>query len=258
MTPQEYCAALEQALSPMPPEERQETIRYYLEFLEEASEEERAALGTPQELAAQLLRDSGIFPTQNIPPSAPKSSGRTGVIIALLCTSPIWLPLLLVWYVLLLTVLICIVTVPITFVGVLVVGIWSMLMLLSRDFPLALLSLGIGLMGGGLAVLVAYLWRSSASAAAGSCGIWSGREARPHEEAESHRLSDAVCRVCAVRIFGSARRISVPYSGRSRSRRVHPAGTDPDSVGHIHRRSCGARQHRPCSRHRAHSAQSAV
>ena len=30
MTPQEYCAALEQALSPMPPEERQETIRYYL------------------------------------------------------------------------------------------------------------------------------------------------------------------------------------------------------------------------------------
>lgn len=140
----------------MPPEERQETIRYYLEFLEEASEEERAALGTPQELAAQLLRDSGIFPTQNIPPSAPKSSGRIGVIIALLCTFPIWLPLLLVWYVLLLTVLICIVTVPITFVGVLVVGIWSMLMLLSRDFPLALLSLGIGLMGGGLAVLVAY------------------------------------------------------------------------------------------------------
>ena len=89
MTPQEYCAALEQALSPMPPEERQETIRYYLEFLEEASEEERAALGTPQELAAQLLRDSGIFPTQNIPPSAPKSSGRIGVIIALLCTFPI-------------------------------------------------------------------------------------------------------------------------------------------------------------------------
>lgn len=156
MTPQEYCAALEQALSPMPPEERQETIRYYLEFLEEASEEERAALGTPQELAAQLLRDSGIFPTQNIPPSAPKSSGRTGVIIALLCTFPIWLPLLLVWYVLLLTVLICIVSVPLTFAGVLVVGIWSMLMLLSRDFPLALLSLGIGLMGGGLAVLVTY------------------------------------------------------------------------------------------------------
>ena len=74
MTPQEYCAALEQALSPMPPEERQETIRYYLEFLEEASEEERAALGTPQELAAQLLRDSGIFPRRifrRLPPNHP-------------------------------------------------------------------------------------------------------------------------------------------------------------------------------------------
>ena len=43
MTTQEYCAALEQALSPMPPEERQETIRYYLEFLEDANESERAA-----------------------------------------------------------------------------------------------------------------------------------------------------------------------------------------------------------------------
>ena len=156
MTPQEYCAALEQALSPMPPEERQETIRYYLEFLEEASEEERVLLWERRrELAAQLLGQRH-FPHAEYSAVCPKSSGRTGVIIALLCTFPIWLPLLLVWYVLLLTVLICIVTVPITFVGVLVVGIWSMLMLLSRDFPLALLSLGIGLMGGGLAVLVAY------------------------------------------------------------------------------------------------------
>ena len=46
MTPQVYCARLERALSLMPAAERQETIRYYLEFLEDASEEERAALGT--------------------------------------------------------------------------------------------------------------------------------------------------------------------------------------------------------------------
>lgn len=51
MTPQAYCARLEQALSSMPPAERQEIIRYYLEFLEDASEDERSALGTPEELA---------------------------------------------------------------------------------------------------------------------------------------------------------------------------------------------------------------
>ena len=39
MTPQAYCARLEQALSSMPPAERQEIIRYYLEFLEDASED---------------------------------------------------------------------------------------------------------------------------------------------------------------------------------------------------------------------------
>ena len=42
MTPQAYCARLEQALSSMPPAERQEIIRYYLEFLEDASEDERS------------------------------------------------------------------------------------------------------------------------------------------------------------------------------------------------------------------------
>ena len=56
MTPQAYCARLEQALSSMPPAERQEIIRYYLEFLEDASEDERSALGTPEELAQRILR----------------------------------------------------------------------------------------------------------------------------------------------------------------------------------------------------------
>lgn len=62
MTPQAYCARLEQALSSMPPAERQEIIRYYLEFLEDASEDERSALGTPEELAQRILRENGIFP----------------------------------------------------------------------------------------------------------------------------------------------------------------------------------------------------
>ena len=72
MTTQEYCAALEQALSPMPPEERQETIRYYLEFLEDANESERAALGTPTELAQRILRENGLSAAAPFPENPPK------------------------------------------------------------------------------------------------------------------------------------------------------------------------------------------
>lgn len=87
MTPQVYCARLERALSLMPAAERQETIRYYLEFLEDASEEERAALGTPEALAQQILRENGIFPQ----PAVIKHSNRTAKLIVLACTFYIWL-----------------------------------------------------------------------------------------------------------------------------------------------------------------------
>ena len=64
MTPQAYCARLEQALSSMPPAERQEIIRYYLEFLEDASEDERSALGTPEELAKVKKSYTGQYVKQ--------------------------------------------------------------------------------------------------------------------------------------------------------------------------------------------------
>ena len=82
MTPQVYCARLERALSLMPAAERQETIRYYLEFLEDASEEERAALGTPEALAQQILRENGISPQ----PAVIKHSNRTARLL-IPCTS---------------------------------------------------------------------------------------------------------------------------------------------------------------------------
>ena len=116
MTTQEYCAALEQALSPMPPEERQETIRYYLEFLEDANESERAALGTPTELAQRILRENGLSAAAPFPGNPPKRKKRTAIFVALACTFYLWLPLLLTWYILLLTALICIAVIPLSLV----------------------------------------------------------------------------------------------------------------------------------------------
>lgn len=160
MTPQAYCARLEQALSPMPPAERQETLRYYLEFLEDASEAERADLGTPEALAQRILRENGISP-QNTAAAAPpkKISSRTAKWIILACTCYIWIPLLCTWYSLLLTALIVLAVIPLSFCAVLLGGLFSFVVGLFQDVPTALMSLGMGLGCGGIAALVTYpIW----------------------------------------------------------------------------------------------------
>lgn len=158
MTTQEYCAQLERALSPMPPEERQETIRYYLEFLEEASDEERAKLGTPEELAQRILQENGISPQPQPQPQMPpqKKSGNAGKIIALAATFYIWLPLLLAWYIILLSVIIVIACIPISFAATLLGGILYFVLMLFYDIPTALLLLGMGVFSAGVLIL---LWK---------------------------------------------------------------------------------------------------
>ena len=141
MTPQVYCARLERALSLMPAAERQETIRYYLEFLEDASEEERAALGTPEALAQQILRENGISPQSAVI----KHSNRTAKLIVLACTFYIWLPLLVTWYSLLLTALIVLICIPVSLGATLLGGLFSFVITVFQDVPTALMLLGFGL-----------------------------------------------------------------------------------------------------------------
>lgn len=150
MTPQEYCARLEKALKPLPPEERQETIRYYLEFLEEASEAERSALGTPEQLAARILQENGTAKTAK----TPRQKNKTAVIVGLICTFYIWLPLLVCWYVLLICVVICIVVIPISLAACLPLCLVMTAILLVHDIPIALLAMGMGFGCGGIAILL--------------------------------------------------------------------------------------------------------
>lgn len=162
MTPQEYCAQLERALSPMPPEERQETIRYYLEFLEEASDEERAKLGTPETLAARILQENGISPQPQPQMPPQKKSGNAGKIIALAATFYIWLPLLLAWYIILLSAIIFIACIPISFAAILLSGILCFVLVIFYDIPTALLLLGMGVFSAGVLIL---LWKPLSIAA---------------------------------------------------------------------------------------------
>lgn len=159
MTPQAYCARLEQALSSMPPAERQEIIRYYLEFLEDASEDERSALGTPEELAQRILRENGIFPPDTAAAPPKKNSNRIAKWIILACTCYIWIPLLTTWYSLLLTALIVLAVIPIALCAALLGGLFTFVLALFQDVPSALMQLGVGLACGGVAALVAYpIW----------------------------------------------------------------------------------------------------
>ncbi|WP_294400964.1 DUF1700 domain-containing protein [uncultured Ruminococcus sp.] len=161
MTTQEYCAALEQALSPMPPEERQETIRYYLEFLEDANESERAALGTPAELAQRILRENGLSAAAPSPENPPKRKKRTAIFVALACTFYLWLPLLLTWYILLLTALICIAVIPLSLVCAAGLLLFVGIAILFQDAALGLFSVGCGIFILGLCVLLALpLWKA--------------------------------------------------------------------------------------------------
>ncbi len=159
MTPQAYCARLEQALSPMPPAERQETLRYYLEFLEDASEAERTALGTPEALAQRILRENGISPQNTAAAPPKKNSNRTAKWIILACTCYIWIPLLTTWYSLLLTALIVLAVIPLSLCAALVGGLFTFALAVFQDVPTALMQLGMGLGCGGIAALVTYpIW----------------------------------------------------------------------------------------------------
>ena len=139
--------------------ERQEIIRYYLEFLEDASEDERSALGTPEELAQRILRENGIFPPDTAAAPPKKNSNRIAKWIILACTCSIWIPLLTTWYSLLLTALIVLAVIPIALCAALLGGLFTFVLALFQDVPSALMQLGMGLACGGVAALVAYpIW----------------------------------------------------------------------------------------------------
>lgn len=94
MTKHEFLQALDDALSTLVPDrERQETLRYYREYFEEAGPEREAELiqelGDPRELAQKIAREGGFSGGETA--EAPKKSNRwkwalgiTGAVVVLL------------------------------------------------------------------------------------------------------------------------------------------------------------------------------
>lgn len=77
-----FLSALEKELRALPPEERSDAMQYYREYFEEVGpdreEEAAAALGSPKEIAAELL---AAAPSGPIEPKAVPSGVRAGSVV---------------------------------------------------------------------------------------------------------------------------------------------------------------------------------
>ena len=131
MTKVEFMNELAGRLRHLPHEEYENAINYYLEYFDEAGEENEQKvideLGSPQQIAAQIMADYAIKDMGNHPQNTKKGISTFWIVIASIFAMPIALPL----------------TVLLGLCGV-IVGLSVLIVFL------ALLVVGIALVGGGI------------------------------------------------------------------------------------------------------------
>ena len=107
MTKREFLEALNDELLPLSEDERSAAIKYYSDYIDDAGEENLAAvleeLGSPSQVAASIKADAEIG--RNVPPQPkqapqqaapqPKRNGMSAWgLVLLIVLSPVWIPLL--------------------------------------------------------------------------------------------------------------------------------------------------------------------
>ncbi|MFT8411003.1 MAG: DUF1700 domain-containing protein [Schleiferilactobacillus perolens] len=173
MTIDQYFIALEQALSPMQPDDRASALDYYREYVEDAGLTDSTLviqrLGTPKQLAAHLLADKSIEEAAE-PVTAPKrryqkNAHMVWLIVLAVLSAPLSLPLVIIVAVLLLSGLLILASTAFTAIvavgalilagaGVGLAGLYIGISLLWANYFMALTYIGFGLAGFGLALLL--------------------------------------------------------------------------------------------------------
>lgn len=185
MTKREFLRSLSRALSLLKFSERQRTIAYYSEMIDDAidageSEEEVIArLGSPDEIAAQILSEAasrGELKKKVNPLSA----------ILMVLGSPVWLPLLLaavivvgsivfVIYVVAWALIIVAFAVVFALVAAGIAGCIGLFAMMARNAAGAFFIFGAGLVCSGLAMfLIIPLWTASKQIVHGTAQVCSG------------------------------------------------------------------------------------
>lgn len=173
MNKNEYLRTLARELRKLPREEFDRAMDYYTEYFEDAGPENEQEvirdLGTPQEVASQLIMDAAIKRMEEPVGSAKKGVSAFWVVILGICAAPIALPMIL----LLLVLLGCLLITVITLIGCAVivdlsalatgivmffVGIYLLFSLPASGIALigcGMIAFGIGIFGGFIVIFIA-------------------------------------------------------------------------------------------------------
>ncbi|MEA5146799.1 MAG: DUF1700 domain-containing protein [Candidatus Limiplasma sp.] len=170
MTKREFLEALNDELLPLSEDERSAAIKYYSDYIDDAGEENLAAvleeLGSPSQVAASIKADAEIG--RNVPPQPrqearqtapqPKRNGMSAWgLVLLIVLSPVWIPLLaavggiiLGLFGTFIGMLIAGVVMVLCAIALVIIGIITML-----ETPMVgLLLIGVGLLIAGIGVLM--------------------------------------------------------------------------------------------------------
>jgi len=177
MTKSEFLAALENGLAALPREDREKSLDYYSEMIddriEEGMSEQEAveAVGSAEELAAGIVAEAAPPEPEAAPEPAqtaePEQRRRMGAwtIVLLILGSPVWLPLLLAGaavvaavYVVMWAVVISLYALTLSFAAGALSGVLvGIVHLVSGKAAQALTLIGLGLACAGFAILAFHL-----------------------------------------------------------------------------------------------------
>lgn len=164
MTKHEFLGALYDALSPLTPEERNRSLAYYEEViddkLEEGEQESKiiADFGPVADIAQEILGDT---PTQN--PSTMKQGSKAIPLILIIAGSPLWFPLLIAGVAVLFAIYVVVWSLIISFFAVVfsllacgLGGIGILIFNASTNMAAAFGGLGVGFICAGLGLLLLF------------------------------------------------------------------------------------------------------
>lgn len=170
MNREQFLTKLSRKLKGLPPGEREDALRYYSEYLDEAGPEKEAETiaewGNPEAVASQILADCALKRTA-AEPSAKKGLSTAWVVFLAICASPIALPaaavLLCVMFALVAAVAAVVLAIGACAGALAAGGVLSVVTGLGavfQSFPTALFFIGMGLLcaGAGTALFPLVVW----------------------------------------------------------------------------------------------------
>lgn len=172
MDKDEFLSRLREKLKRLPPEDINDAMEYYEEYLEDAGPENEAAViaawGSPDTVASQVLADYAVK-QMGKNPSARKGLSTIWIVMLAIFASPIAIPvtavIVIVALILVATVFIVVACVYITAVSLAAVGVLTFITgicLIIKNLSTAVFYIGAGLFcaGAGTAVFVFAVWFS--------------------------------------------------------------------------------------------------